>query len=340
MQLFGKDLVNDTLIVAEIGSNHEGSLDKALALLALAADAGVDAVKFQTFRPERLVTTSHPERFAQLGRFALSQDNFVVLAQEAARLGVGFFSAPFDVESARFLATLCPVLKLASGELTFEPVIRAAAQTGKALIISTGLGTVEEIERTLSWVQDEIGDVPLRERVVLLQCVVAYPTPIEQANVLAVPFLKERFGLLSGYSDHVLGLNACRAAAALGASIIEKHFTDQKEGRAFRDHELSADPADMRQLVDDVAAIRAARGVYGKTRGEAEEANLHAVRKGLVAARDLPAGTVLAREDIAFARPATHFRADQIDEVIGCALQTALAKGNLITPEALTPRSS
>ncbi len=335
MKLFGKDLTQDVVIVAEIGSNHEGDPTKALELVALAAEVGADAVKFQTIRPRQLVTTSQPERFAQLSRFALAEDDFLRLAAEAERLGVGFFSAPFDPESAAFLAGFCPALKLASSELTFEPLVRMAARTGRPLIISTGLGTVEEIARTLDWVQAEIGDVPLQERVVLLQCVVAYPTPIEQANVLSVPFLRDRFGVLSGYSDHTLGLNACRAAAALGACLIEKHFTDRKEGRAFRDHQLSADPADFRQLVKDVREIRAALGVRDKLRAEAELPNLLAVRKGLVAARDLPAGAILTREDIGYARPATHFRADQIEEVIGRALTAPLAEGNLITEDVL-----
>ena len=335
MKMFGKDLSKETVVVAEIGVNHEGSLEKALELVGLAASVGVDAVKFQTYEPYRYASTSDSERFERVSRFALSDEDFGVLAKEAARLGIGFFSSPLDESSVPLVDSLSPVIKIASPDLTFEPTVRAAAATGKPLVISTGLGTQDEVDQTVQWVEEEIGDAPLDERVVLMQCVTAYPTPLDQANLLSIPFLRERYGVHAGYSDHTLGLNACRAAVALGATVIEKHFTDQKEGRTFRDHELSSEPEELKVLVEDVKAIRSALGTLGKQRAESELPNLDAVRKGVVAARDLEPGTSLSREDLMYARPATEFAASRIESLVGRELAKPVLRGNIISADIL-----
>ena len=335
MQLFGKDLSTDTVVIAEVGVNHEGSLEKAIELVGMAADAGADAVKFQAYDPIRYASTSDMERFERVGRFGLAAEEFAMVAKEAESRGIVFFASALDESSVALVDSLSPVLKIASPDLTFEPTVRAAAATGKPLVISTGLGLPEEIDRTLRWVQEEIGSVPLQDRVVLLHCITSYPTPLEQANLNSIPYLRDRYGVHVGYSDHTLGLTACRAAVALGATVIEKHFTDQNEGRAFRDHELSADPEDLKLLVEEVKAIRGALGTWGKHRAECELPNLNAVRKGVVAARDLGVGIVLSRQDLMYARPATAYSADQIDDLVGCRLTQPLAKGNLILVEAL-----
>jgi N-acetylneuraminate synthase/N,N'-diacetyllegionaminate synthase len=179
-------------------------------------------------------------------------------------------------------------------------------------------------------VRDEVGSAALRDRLVLMQCVSAYPAPIEEASVCGVPFLAERTGLRVGYSNHVIGPEACYAAAALGACMIEVHFTDCKTGREFRDHSLSFEPDDLRALLAVLPRIRASLGVSGKQRMPSELANLRAVRKGIVAARDLPAGTVLKREDLMFARPQTEFAAGEIDTLVGRKLGVTLATGELV----------
>ena len=335
MKLFGKDLSTEIVVVAEIGVNHEGSAEKAMQMVGLAADAKVDAVKFQTYDPYRYATTSNMERFERVSRFALSSEDFTLLAKEAERREIGFFSTPLDESSVELVASLSPVIKIVSPDLTFEPTIRAAAGTGKPLIISTGLGLPEEIDRALFWVQDEIGDVSLRDRVVLMHCVTAYPTPLAQANLRSMGYLQDTYDVYVGYSDHTIGLNAARAAVVLGATVIEKHFTDQKEGRTFRDHELSADPDDLKELVEDVEAIRGSLGTPGKHRAESEILNLEAVRKGVVAARDLAAGTVLSIHDLMYARPATDFSSDQIGTLVGNELTEPLLRGNTISASHL-----
>lgn len=330
MILFDKDMTNDVAVIAEIGVNHEGDPDAALKLLRLAAEAGADAVKFQSYTPERYASASDPARLERVRRFSLPFEAHVRLAEEAKRLGVKFFSTPLTEDWVDILDPLVPAFKIASGDLVFELVIRAAARTGKPVLISTGLGTMEEIDRAVSWVRDEVGAPALADRLVLLHCVSAYPTPIEQASVRSVPFLKERYGVTVGYSNHVASLAPCYAAVALGAQVIEVHVTDQKTGREFRDHALSLEPAELRELVGTVKEIRASLGDFGKAPMPCELPAAAAMRKGVVAARPLAAGQTIVRGDLMFARPATEFAASELTQLVGRTLTAARQAGELI----------
>lgn len=336
MKLFGKDLATDVVFVAEIGVNHEGSIDKALDLLRAAAAAGADAVKFQSFTPHLYVTPAETERFQRVSRFQLDREDHDRLVSEAARLGVHFLSAAISEDWVPYIAAHSEAVKVASGDLNFEPVIRAAAATGRPVILSVGLGTLEEIDRAVAWVRDEVGADLLPERLILLHCITAYPTPVEQANVANIPFLRERYRLIVGYSNHVIGPEACYAAAALGAPLFEVHFTDCKVGRTFRDHALSFEAADLADLIARVKLIRSSLGTPGATRQPAEAGNLASMRKGITAARDLPAGTVLGREDLAFARPQIGFSCVDIDSVVGRKLGIAVTAGHPLLPADLT----
>jgi len=172
--------------------------------------------------------------------------------------------------------------------------------------------------------------VAVPEELILMHCVSAYPTPIEEANTLSIPYLAERTGLRVGYSNHVIGMEACLAAVAVGACALEVHFTDCKTGRDFRDHALSLDPDDLGRLVDMAPKVKASLGARDKAPQPCELENRQAVRKGVVAARDLKAGDVLSRDDLMFARPATEFPASDIDTLVGAALKEAVGKGELI----------
>ena len=329
MQLFGRDLEREVALIAEIGVNHEGDVEAASRMISLAAGAGADAVKFQSFTPERYVASNDPVRIARYRKFALSKEAHERLAAEATRQGVAFFSTPVSEDWLPLLTRLGPAIKIASGDLNFEPVIRASAATGKPVILSTGLGTVEEIDQAVAWCRQEMG-AAMSERLVLMHCVSAYPTPIEEANVLSVPFLRQRYGVTVGFSNHVIGWEACAAAVALGASVIEVHFTDRKDGRDFRDHALSMEGADVRFLRTTIDRVRASCGTFGKVRMPCEVPNLGLVRKGVVAARDLPAGTTLAREDLMFARPDREFTAAEIGSLVGRRLLSPVKLGELI----------
>lgn len=327
---FGKDLDRETLFVAEIGVNHEGDPEAASRLVRLAADAGADAVKLQVYTPERFVSAADPARLERVGRFALDEATLRRLADEAKSLGVALFATAVSEDVVPLLDELFPAIKIASGDLDFEPVVRAAARTGKPVILSTGLGTLEEVETAVGWVRDEVGEAALRERLMLMHCVSAYPTPVEDANVRSVPFLAERTGLRVGYSNHVIGPEACLAAVALGACALEVHFTDRKTGREFRDHALSFERDDLAALIAAATRIRASLGTAGKDRQPSEEPNLLATRKGVVASRDLPAGTRLAEPDLHWARPATEFAARELPDLVGRRLARDVRAGELI----------
>jgi N,N'-diacetyllegionaminate synthase len=336
MMLFGKNLDHEVAVIAEIGVNHEGSEETAHTLLRLAAAAGADAVKFQSYTPERYLNAAvDGERLARIRRFALDEPAHRRLAALADELGVVFLSTPVSEDWLPLLAELGPAIKISSGDLTFEPVIRGAARTGKPVILSVGLGSVEEIDRAVEWVRDEVGAALLPERLALLHCVVSYPTPEAEANLLSIPFLSQRYGVPVGWSNHVIGPDACHTAVALGARILEVHFTDCKAGRSFRDHALSFEPDDLRALVARVAAIKASLGVADKVRSPCEQPNLKGFRKGIVAARDLAAGSKLSPADIMFARPADGFPASDHDAVVGRILARGIQAGHPLTPEDL-----
>jgi len=336
MKLFGKDLDRDVVIIAEIGVNHEGDVDKASELLRLAAEVGADAAKFQTYSPERLASTDDAARLERVSRFALDDNAHRRLAREAGELGIVFFSSAITEDAVPLIAELSPAIKIASGDIDFEPAIRASAATGLPVILSTGNATVAEVDRAVEWVRNEIGNAELSDRLVLMQCVSAYPTPVEEANVAAVGFLRERYGLATGFSNHVIGPEACYAAIALGASVIEIHFTDRKEGREFRDHEFSFDIAGLKELVTMAPRIRAAVGRAEKIRQPSEIAALKTMRKGVVAARDLAEGTVLVRDDVMFSRPAAEFGSGEIGALLGQRLTQAVGRGRVIPRKALS----
>jgi N,N'-diacetyllegionaminate synthase len=330
MKLFQKNLETELLIIAEIGVNHEGSLEKAIELVNLAASAGADAVKFQSYSAERLVSSEDRDRLARVRKFALDEEQHKTLVAQARKLGISFLSTAVSEDWVPFLAENCDAIKIASGDLTFEPVIRAAAATGKPIILSTGLGTTEEVEQAIDWVRSEIGADALADRLALMQCIVSYPTPIEEASVRAVPFMQQKYGLTVGYSNHVIGAEACYAAVALGAPIIEVHFTDNKEDREFRDHQLSFDPGDLKSFVVAANKIKASLGAFAKEPQPCELPVRGAVRKGLVASRPLIAGSVLTRDDLMYARPASEFPASDLPDLIGRTLKNSIETGEII----------
>jgi N,N'-diacetyllegionaminate synthase len=326
---------NDLVIIAEIGVNHEGDLSQAKNLLQLAAAEGVDYVKFQSYTANRLASANDPSRLQRVSKFALSKEDFRELANLAKTLNVNFLSTPITEDWVDYLDNLCNAFKIASGDITFRPVIQKAAKTGKTIILSTGTATLDEIDQAINWVKEEIGAENLSERLILMHCVSAYPTPIEEANILSIPFLKERYGLEVGYSNHVIGISASLAAVALGANVVELHFTDCKEGREFRDHALSVDANDLRSFIKTAREIKKSLGKYEKQPQNCELAAIPAMRKGVIAARNLKSGQVLTEEDLMFARPATEFSSNEIGTLIGKLVKQDILQGYLIPKGAV-----
>jgi N-acetylneuraminate synthase/N,N'-diacetyllegionaminate synthase len=321
------------LVIAEIGNNHEGDLERARQMIRAAAACGADVVKFQTIVPEKLSSSDQRERLAQLRRFQFGPEQHATLAAEAAAAGVLFMSTPFAIDAVEWLDPLVPAWKIASGDNDFWPLIDRVARTGKPLIISLGLGgvqlapTIVEYCRT-AWRRRGVAEGGL----VLLHCLAAYPTPEERVGLAAIHQLRQ-LGVTPGYSDHVLGIKVAELAVAAGARVVEKHFTLDKNFSSFRDHQLSADPNEMRELV---AAIRRAERILAIPEGAAaDDANKTAIRRSIAAARDLAAGTVLQWGDLLWVRPGSGLRPGEESRVLGRTLRQSLIAGQLISLEHL-----
>ena len=320
------------LVVAEIGNNHEGDLERARALVRAVAEAGADAVKFQTYKTELFVRPEDAERFARLQGFELTQAQFAELAELAHELGLLFLSTPLDLESAAFLEATADAVKIASGDNTFWPLLEHVARSGKPLIVSTGLVDEREAAQVLEF----LGRFRGLEDVALLHAVTAYPTEPADANLRAIPALAAALGVTVGYSDHTLGIEACVAAAALGARILEKHVTLDPVPSDFRDHALAARPEELAELVRRVRAVETMLGEPEKRAQPAELEIREAVRRSIAARRDLPKGHTLASEDVVWLRPGGGFEPGREDEIVGRVLARDVAAGELFRPGYFT----
>ena len=327
MKIGPSDLSEKVFLVAEIGNNHEGNYDLAERMISEAAASGADAVKFQTIVPERLVSRDEIARRETLRKFQFTRSQFESLKCRADRESVQFLSTPFDLEAVAWLNELVPAFKIASGDNTFYPLIDAVAATGKPVILSTGLldmsGAGEVRDYLLQkWSSLGTGDPGLA----LLHCVVSYPTPDTSAELRAIASLCQLENITPGYSDHTLGIDACILAVALGARIIEKHFTFDKARSTFRDHQLSADPADFRLMVD---GIRRAERMIGQGTAAPLLDNAPHVRRSIAACRELHAGETVRMADLAWLRPASGFPPGCEEKVIGRRLAVTVGDGEI-----------
>jgi N-acetylneuraminate synthase len=327
-----------TFIIAEAGVNHNGSVDLALQLVDAAAAAGADAVKFQTFRAEHLAVRSAPKaeyqkretgsgqsQLEMLKALELSAEAHTHLMQRCAERGIEFMSSPFDEGSLALLVTLgVRRLKLGSGELTNAPLLLAAARSGLPVIISTGMATMDDVEAALgvlaygmsgsmatpsrqafkdAWATGETAD-RARQRTTVLHCTTEYPAPTDQSNVRAMVTMASQFGVNCGFSDHTVGDEAALAAVALGAVVIEKHFTLDRT-MSGPNHKASLEPEGLARLVKGIRAVEAARGDGVKIPMAAERANTPIARKSLVAAKPIAKGERITAGHIAIKRPGT-----------------------------------
>jgi len=329
MKIGKHDTEERVFIVAEIGNNHEGSIEVARRLVEAAADAGVDAVKFQTFRTAHYVSAADPARFKRLQSFELTFEQFRELERLARSLNVGFLSTPFDLESAAFLESIVDAFKIASGDNDFFPLIDRVCASRKPVIISTGVADLPHLRRVRDFVAQRRGTGNLA----FLHCVTSYPAPPGEANLAAIPQLAAELGVTAGYSDHTMGPEACLAATALGARILEKHFTLDKHYSDFRDHQLSADPAEMRQIVEGVRKIETLLGRPEKRVQPCEESLVKLVRRSIVAGADLPAGHRVRMEDLTWIRPAGGLSPGNETLLLGKTLRRAFRFGEPIGAE-------
>lgn len=321
------------VLVAEIGNNHEGSFSVAKEMITAAGDSGVDAVKFQTFRTEDYISAADTERFDRLKSFELSIDEFAELSVHARELGLAFLSTPFDLSSVEGLTPLVDAFKVASGDNDFIPLLRSVCASGKPLVVSTGLTDMELSKRIAEVVHREWGSRGHRGELALLHCVSAYPVPAEFANVRAITSLQSIQACEIGYSDHTLGMTACLGAVALGARIIEKHFTLDTDYSSFRDHQISADPAAMREIAASIREMEEVMGDGEKSVAPCEREATLSIRRSIAAARDLPEGHRIEFDDLTWLRPRNGLLPGQEELLIGNSTTRAVKRGEPFTEE-------
>lgn len=357
-------MIASTLIIAEAGVNHNGDLAMALELVDKAAEAGADYVKFQTFKATKLAsanakkaiyqtrTTDDTEsQLAMLQRLELSVCNHKMIMARCAEKGVRFLSTPFDIASLALLTETfgLPEIKLGSGELTNAPLLLAAGRSGVRIILSTGMGSLAEVEEALGVLafamcregepkgRAEFAEVlldpavwtVLAERVTLLHCTTEYPAAVEDTNLRVMETMHRAFGLKVGYSDHTVGEAVSFGAVALGASVLEKHFTLDRT-LPGPDHAASLEPDELVSLVRGVRMVERALGNGIKQPSPAEVANRAVVRKSLLAARDLPRRHVLTHDDIVVKRPGDGMSPMMLWDMVDQVTDRAVAKGEAL----------
>ncbi len=330
-------------LIAEAGVNHNGDPDLARRLVDAAVAAGADAVKFQTFSAERLATAAAPQadyqrrntgieesQRAMLHRLELTAEAHRELMARCRERGILFLSSPFDEEGADLLDALGVLaFKIPSGEITNTPFLAHVARKGKPLILSTGMSTLAEVDTAVTIIR-QAGNPPLA----LLQCVSNYPAAPEDINLRAMATLREAFQVPVGYSDHADGIEIALGAVALGACIIEKHFTLDR-ALPGPDHKASLEPAELAAMVQGIRRVELALGDGVKRPANGERNTASVARKSLVAAGDLPAGCVLRRDHLAIRRPGTGLPPGRLESVLGRRLRRALAAGAVLTEDLL-----
>jgi N-acetylneuraminate synthase len=325
-------------IIAEAGVNHNGSVDLALQLVEAAKDCGADAVKFQTFRADRIASRSaakaqYQERqtgnaeshFEMLQRLELNAEAHRRLIDRCRQIDIEFLSSPFDEESVDLLDALgVSQFKVPSGEVTNLPLLRHIASKGRPVILSTGMSTLGEVEEAVLALQAK-GTAPIT----LLHCVTQYPAPYSEINLRAMQTLRAAFGLPVGYSDHTEGIEIAVAAVAMGAQVIEKHFTIDRS-LPGPDHAASLEPAELKRMVTAIRNVESALGNGVKVPAPCEIPNISVARKSLIAARNLSAGHRLRAEDITIKRPGTGISPKFLQVLVGHTLRTDVKEDEVI----------
>lgn len=340
-------------IIAEAGVNHNGNIESAIGLIDAAVNAGADAIKFQSFKTDRLVCrtapkaeyqkkTADPEetQSAMLKRLELDEKAHLRLARHAKEKGIIFMSTPFDEESADLLDRLgMSIFKIPSGEITNKPFIQYIALKGKPIILSTGMSDIGEVEKAIKWISEGRDGPDMKQSLTLLHCVSTYPARFEDVNLSAMVTMKNLFGLPVGYSDHTLGIEVSIAAVAMGATVIEKHFTLDRNMDG-PDHKSSLEPGELNNMVRAIRNVEKAIGT-GEKKCSVSEENIKLVsRKSLVAARDIKAGTVIKEKDLAVKRPGTGISPEFKDTVCGMIANNNIAADSVISWEHIKKGSS
>lgn len=332
--------MNKTFIIAEAGVNHNGHVETAKKMISVAAESGVDSVKFQTFNAENVVSIFAPKaqyqkettdegesQLKMLDKLELDINSHRELIDCCREEGIMFLSSPFDLASVDVLDNLgLGIFKIPSGEITNLPYLRKIGSLKKKVILSTGMADMDEIEKALG-ILVEAGTA--KDNITVLHCNTEYPTPIEEVNLRAMVTIKEALGVKVGYSDHTLGREAVIGAVALGATVIEKHFTLDRNMEG-PDHKASVQPDELKAMVKAIRNVEMALGDGIKRASESELENKLIVRKSIVAAGEVEAGEVLTESNLAVKRPGTGISPMEWDKVVGRHAKRKFMKDELV----------
>ena len=334
-----QEIKSKVVIIAEVGCNHNGDMDVAKQLINIASDCGADAVKFQSFVPENMITTHSPKadyqiratgtgesQYDRLCRMKVSEEDHEMLVEYCRNKNITFFSAPFDETSADLLRKLeVPFFKIPSGEITNLPLIKYVASFGSPMILSTGMTNLGEIEDALNVVGDD-----KKGNIILMHCLSDYPAKWEEANLRAIQTIRNAFHLPVGFSDHTEGIELSLVAVGLGAVIIEKHITLDKNMEGG-DHKASLEPHEFKDLVSKIRRLEMAMG-DGVKRCMPSEENVQAVaRKSIVAKKDIKKGQVINRDYLSVKRPGTGIFPKHLEVIIGSRAKEDILSDQLIS---------
>lgn len=332
-----------TYIIAEAGVNHNGKLELALKLINKAKEVGADCVKFQTFKTEDIVTNSAPKanyqlkvtdksesQYDMLKKLELSKESFKILKKECDKIGIDFISTPYSISDINLLEDInVKIYKIASGQLTEPFFLRKVAEKMKPIILSTGMSTLSEVFDAVKTIRTINPDISV------LQCTTNYPSSITDANINAMISIKNSCKVPVGYSDHVIENYACYSAVSLGASIIEKHFTLDKNMDG-PDHSCSLNPSEFKTLVHGIRSIEASLGNGVKEPTKSEKKNIYGMRRGLVAAKKIKSGDILNINNLTAKRPLTGMSPLRFDEVIGKKVLRTILKDEPINEKDIS----
>lgn len=350
MEIDGRKIEdNSVFFIAEAGINHNGDLSQAKELIDAAARAGADAIKFQTFSANRLVTEDAPKAEYQdeqvgdeesqrdmLEQYELSRADHEELLDYCSEVGITFLSTPFDTESVDLLDEFdLPAFKIGSGDLTNHPLLQHVARLGKPMIVSTGMATMDEVEDAFAAIREANPEVP----VCLLHCVSSYPAEMDTVNLRAMEKMNVKFPVPVGYSDHTTAVETPGFAVGAGAIVIEKHFTLDRS-LPGPDHEASLEPDELDRAIDIARAAATARGSGDKEPVDAEMENRTVARKSLYAATEIEAGETITEDSVAILRPAAGLAPSDLDSVVGKEAATSLEPDDPITAEAVAGEDS
>ncbi len=316
-------------LIAEIGGNHEGNFDKAQELTQLACASGVDAVKFQIYTADSLTTiVEDPERHAHYKRLELTPEQHIAIAEICKSNDVTYSASVWDLNALEWIDPYIQFYKIGSGDLTAFPIIEKIAHIGKPIIISTGLATLGDVKESLEFIKSVNNNYRDPNNLALLQCTSSYPTPDSDTNLLVMKTLMDEFDEVVGYSDHSVDSYAAEIAVAMGAEILELHFTDNKKNTSFRDHQVSFTTQGIQELVSQIKRIHALKGSTKKepTKSEIHAGMIQSFRRGIYAARDLSKGEVLEYSDLVVLRPMINVDGRSFKKMVGRTLKKSVSK--------------